>query len=89
MTAFAPYLAFTLVIGAAHGQATPEQRQEMAQRIMPLVREIGDPSTNHARVVQLIEYTFAELSSIMGPHWEMPEDYKAQISALLPKKRAR
>lgn len=86
MTAFAPYLAFTLVIGAAHGQATPEQRQEMALRVMPLIREIGDPCTNHARVVQLIEYTFDELNAIMG-EWDMPEDYKVQISALLPKRK--
>lgn len=79
---FVPWLVFTLVIGAAHSVATPEQRSMLAVRIMPLVQEIGDPATNTSRVRQLIEYTFTEIKSVMG-EWEIPIDYKDQIEALL------
>lgn len=87
MSALAGYLSLTLLFGAAHNDATPEQREQMRERVLPLTEELGDKSTSPARVEQLIRLILEEIVRIMGPHWQLSGPWAEQIDKLLKGKK--
>lgn len=61
MTTLAEALRLTLLIGAAHADATPVQREQLRQRLTPLLRRYrADGDDTHLR---------AALRDVMGPTW--------------------
>lgn len=87
MSALAGYLSLTLFFGAAHNDATAEQREQLRECVLPLTKELGEASTSPARCSQLIRLILEEIVRIMGPHWQLSGPWAAQINALLGGKR--
>lgn len=80
--AIAGNLALVLLIATAV-DAAGDRRTELIEKLHPLVQEYGDPSTNPARVKQLIRYMMDTITRTLGEDWEMHPDYRKAIADLL------
>jgi hypothetical protein len=83
MSALGGYLGMLLFVGDARAAANPEQRKQLRETILPLTKELGDPSTSPRRVVQLVRMILEETVRIMGPHWELSGEAKQLIGRMV------
>lgn len=81
--ALAGYAALTLVFGDAVAQSTPEQKQAIEDRVMPLTKDLAEHGITKAREVQLVRRILRELLSIMGSSWELDPETKKWVVGLL------
>lgn len=83
MNALAGYASLVLVFGDAVRQATPAQGQAIRARIMPLVEDLKEPGMTKLRERQLLDRITLGLLSIMGDSWQLSEESRKWIGALL------
>ena len=74
MTTMPEALALTLFVGAAHADGTPEQRERLRQRVIPLMgRYKADGDERPVR---------AAVRDVMGPAWTPTGDWSLFLGML-------
>ena len=70
------WLAFTLYVGAANYDANPQQREQLRDRIRPLLEEMKEDGEAAKQVL-------VEVGSIMGSEWRPTGDWDTVIKNML------
>lgn len=81
----AGWLSFTLYVGAANADATPDQRDQLRERLGPLLPLIksSNPGVWRPAAADILN----AIGEVMGPDWRPRDEWNDQIKLLLTEGR--
>jgi hypothetical protein len=73
---FRGWLAFTLYLGAAVAEATPDQRAALQREVKPLIAELRESNAAAPKILNVV-------TRVMGPEWHPTGEWEQFISNLI------
>lgn len=75
--------AYTLLFGAAYSNASPAQREQMADKILPKNGELRQRDLSRTQVEWIVRSSINDLRDIMGKDWQPNEEWMSAINSML------